>query len=130
MNAAALLVRTDDLIGKPWRKGARGPDAFDCWGLVLVLAERCGRTVPADWRSGDMSRAELRAVMDEAARQRTQRLDGPAEGAIACSVSACHVGYVLHGRVIHAARGQGVTASGFMLWRSMFPDTGWHAWRA
>ena len=22
------------LIGKPWRSGARGPDAFDCWGLL------------------------------------------------------------------------------------------------
>jgi cell wall-associated NlpC family hydrolase len=21
-------------IGKPWRNGARGPDAFDCWGLL------------------------------------------------------------------------------------------------
>jgi cell wall-associated NlpC family hydrolase len=22
------------LIGKPWVSGGRGPDAFDCWGLV------------------------------------------------------------------------------------------------
>lgn len=24
----------NDYIGRPWRAGARGPDAFDCWGLV------------------------------------------------------------------------------------------------
>lgn len=23
-----------NLIGTPWRSGARGPDAFDCWNLV------------------------------------------------------------------------------------------------
>ena len=23
-----------DYIGKPWVSGARGPDAFDCWGLL------------------------------------------------------------------------------------------------
>lgn len=26
-----------DLIGKPWEPGARGPDAFDCWGLVYFV---------------------------------------------------------------------------------------------
>ena len=24
----------EDLIGCPWVAGGRGPDAFDCWGLV------------------------------------------------------------------------------------------------
>lgn len=28
------------LIGKPWRGGAAGPDAFDCWGLVRWVFER------------------------------------------------------------------------------------------
>lgn len=25
---------TTKYLGLPWRNGARGPDAFDCWGLV------------------------------------------------------------------------------------------------
>lgn len=25
------------LIGKPWVYGAKGPDAFDCWGFVLYV---------------------------------------------------------------------------------------------
>lgn len=30
-------------LGKPWRIGADGPDAFDCWGLVrAVLRTRAG----------------------------------------------------------------------------------------
>lgn len=31
MNA---LHWTFPLIGLPWRRGAQGPDAFDCWGIV------------------------------------------------------------------------------------------------
>lgn len=27
------------LMGKPWRPGATGPDAFDCWGLVRWVFE-------------------------------------------------------------------------------------------
>jgi len=35
-----------DLIGKPWRKCARGPDAYDCLGLVLEIQRRRGVEVP------------------------------------------------------------------------------------
>lgn len=35
-------------IGLPFALGGRGPDAYDCWGLVrLVLAEQFGVQVPA-----------------------------------------------------------------------------------
>jgi cell wall-associated NlpC family hydrolase len=40
-----------DLIGTPFRRGARGPDEFDCYGLVKFLIERAtGREVP-DYQS-------------------------------------------------------------------------------
>jgi cell wall-associated NlpC family hydrolase len=35
------------LVGAPWRQGAEGPDAFDCWGLVLWVQRRhFGREMP------------------------------------------------------------------------------------
>jgi cell wall-associated NlpC family hydrolase len=35
------------LIGAPWRAGASGPGAFDCWGLVrFVFEHRHGIVVP------------------------------------------------------------------------------------
>jgi cell wall-associated NlpC family hydrolase len=35
-----------EVIGCPWVSGARGPDAFDCWGLVSwVYANRRGMTL-------------------------------------------------------------------------------------
>ena len=36
-----------DLIGLPWRYGADGPDAFDCWGFVrFVQREMFHRELP------------------------------------------------------------------------------------
>jgi cell wall-associated NlpC family hydrolase len=35
-----------DLLGKPWQKDARGPDAYDCVGLLLEIERRLGRSVP------------------------------------------------------------------------------------
>lgn len=37
-----------DLLGKPWVRGANGPDAFDCLGLVkFVYKERKGIELPS-----------------------------------------------------------------------------------
>lgn len=44
MTASALR----DLIGLPYRLGASGPDAVDCWGLVRLACQRVhGVTPPA-----------------------------------------------------------------------------------
>lgn len=32
------------LIGKPYRSGADGPDAFDCYGVPFYLMRECDRT--------------------------------------------------------------------------------------
>jgi probable lipoprotein NlpC len=39
-----------DLLGLPWRKDARGPDAYDCVGLLLEILRRIGLSIP-DWTS-------------------------------------------------------------------------------
>lgn len=31
-------MNADAFIGKPWREGATGPDAFDCWGLMVAAS--------------------------------------------------------------------------------------------
>lgn len=118
----------NDLIGLPYRRGARGPASYDCWGLVLELAWRCGRAIPADWCSRGMTRSEQRALMAGVAGVRTIRLDAPVEGAIAYSERGAHCGYVLHGRVVHAMRGAGVVAWTPGLWTAHFHDGAWHAW--
>jgi cell wall-associated NlpC family hydrolase len=36
----------DDLIGKPYKKHGRGPDAYDCYGLCIEVSKRLGRELP------------------------------------------------------------------------------------
>jgi len=44
----ANVVNTSiDLIGKTYKIGGRGPDAFDCSGLVYYAYKRAGLTLPA-----------------------------------------------------------------------------------
>ena len=48
------MAKFADLIGTPFAYGARGPDEFDCYGLVMEMARRDGKTLPdfghgADW---------------------------------------------------------------------------------
>ena len=40
------MVDFDDLIGMPFEYGGRGPERFDCYGLVMECARRDGITLP------------------------------------------------------------------------------------
>ena len=40
------MIDVSDLLGKPFAWGGRGPDAYDCWGLVVEVARRAGITLP------------------------------------------------------------------------------------
>jgi len=39
-------IKYADLIGKPFRRGARGPHFYDCWGLVMEVYRRFGTDIP------------------------------------------------------------------------------------
>ncbi|KFF50451.1 hypothetical protein GY26_01815 [Gammaproteobacteria bacterium MFB021] len=42
------MIDVSEYIGLPYRVEGRGPDAYDCWGLVrLVYAERLGIALPS-----------------------------------------------------------------------------------
>lgn len=40
------MVKYADLVGIPFRYGARGPEAFDCYGLIMEMAKRSGQVLP------------------------------------------------------------------------------------
>lgn len=44
------VIEYIDLIGKPFRYGARGPDEYDCYGLVTECFSRMGKEIP-DYKS-------------------------------------------------------------------------------
>lgn len=41
-----MLLDVNDLLGKPYKAHARGPDAYDCYGLVIEVERRLGHTMP------------------------------------------------------------------------------------
>lgn len=66
--ALQRTIRVDALaqVGKPYRHGGRGPDAFDCSGLVAYVYGRAGIKLPRStldlYRSGEaIDRDEARA---------------------------------------------------------------------
>ena len=110
--AAAELT---GLIGLPWVAGARGPDAYDCWGLFLaVQRQHFGRALPEI----PVDALDLRAVLDaftaHPERQRWQPVSAAEEGDAVLmrqSLYPVHIGVWLDidgGGVLHAVRHAGV----------------------
>ena len=41
-----MLLDITDLLGKPYKAHARGPNTYDCYGLVIEVEKRLGHTMP------------------------------------------------------------------------------------
>ena len=105
----------EDLIGRPWQAGGRGPDAFDCWGMVrFCWREHFGIEVPEIPVDAADLRRVLDAFRDHPERRRWRLVAEPREGdAVLMRQSRLpvHVGLWLDvdgGGVLHAARTIGV----------------------
>lgn len=61
MNKYVIL---NDLIGKPFVRGARGPNEFDCHGLVIEVFKRYGIDFP-DVNIAQMAVEEVTKLLDE-----------------------------------------------------------------
>jgi cell wall-associated NlpC family hydrolase len=117
-------------INLPWVGGARGPDSFDCWGLLSwVQREHFGVFLPE--RSTDA--AAMRAIYhDELDAGRWRIIQRPFHG---CGVllragDRPHVGVYLRldgGGVLHAMEGVGVTYTLRSQLRAMgYPRATWY----
>ena len=99
----------NDLIGIPYRRGASGPDAIDCWGLVRLACQRVhGTALPA-------LVDRVAPVVRGASRQGWRPVDLPRPGDILVMRSAAgirHTGFVLRVRhrleMLHAIEGGSV----------------------
>lgn len=104
-------------LGKPWRLGADGPDAFDCWGLVrAVLRERAGLdlqpiVIPQSDQRGIAKAFEGHAELADWTEQPVPReLDAVL---MAQARHPIHVGLWVYAgglRILHARQGSGVVA--------------------
>jgi hypothetical protein len=105
-------MKIDDLIGKPFQDGARGPDSFDCFGLFEELCRRRGITLPAEPNPEGVE-AKNSAISVALGRE-WKKLSGPVPG---CGVAfrivppfVTHIGMVLDcgTRFIHTREGVNV----------------------
>jgi len=102
-------------IGKPWVAGARGPEAFDCWGLVLyVQREHFNRELPTIPVDADNLNALARTFGRHPERKRWKEEKRPHEGDAVLLRQArypIHVGIWLDvdgGGILHCVKGMGV----------------------
>lgn len=113
----------DDLLGLPFADGGRGPDTFDCWGLVVEVYKRYGVQLPnypiENYKAsyvGDMIKKEFPKW-----KEVEQTYPIPSVVLIQMSYEswANHVGvYIGNGLFIHAYKASGVTIARVKKWRA------------
>lgn len=110
-----------DLTGKPFRRGARGPAAFDCWGLVIEARRRLGLPLPPDFGAGGVLPADVRLDLFRDARPLGWRpVPELVMGGIVLARDAGHAGVHVAGRVLHASAKAGVVAVTLGAWAAVY----------
>lgn len=102
MPDAITLPTYSDLIGKPFKLGGRGPDSFDCYGLVQEVYKRANTTIP------DYLRPEHLAAAHEVVEHGVREWEAVPQmvGSVAVirivGRAAAHVGIVLpYSQMLH-----------------------------
>jgi cell wall-associated NlpC family hydrolase len=101
---------TDRYVGLPWRKAGRGPDGFDCWGLVRwVVLQETGVELPLydEGSAAEESDEIAEFVRGELTRWRSVELaDMRLYDIVVFRGKPCHVGlYVGRARFLHVQKG-------------------------
>jgi len=108
------MIELTDLLGLPWKRGAHGPEAYDCWGLVWEVQRRLGVDVPMilDPPASVLGVAKL--FRDSDVRDMLTEVERPVHGSIvemSHSARPYHVGAYLdidRGGIIHSIGKLGV----------------------
>jgi len=112
-------------LGKPWKAGAAGPHAYDCWHLFrAVQKHRFGRDIPvlAFVEGVVPSLEDQRATIMRERRYRWEPVDRPKEGDAVVTQRPLHIGVWLPyagGGVLHAVEEVGVVWTKDRDWRAL-----------
>ncbi|MFK3740975.1 C40 family peptidase [Massilia sp. TN1-12] len=101
------MADVSDLIGTPFVYGARGPAAYDCYGLVMECARRDGVRLP-DF-GADTNQGVIAAMMGATLPQ-WREVDCRPGAVVLLRVGrhVAHVGYVVDGnRMVHTWESSG-----------------------
>lgn len=98
-----------DLLGKPFVRGGRGPDGFDCYGLAVELFARKGVIVPDFQSPGSLEEIESLVVAASSAWSRVAPKTYGSVVTFRVEGMGAHVGVMLDGdRFIHCIEPIGV----------------------
>jgi cell wall-associated NlpC family hydrolase len=129
-------MNVNDFVGLPYREGARGPDAYDCYGIVAAVLRAARGVELPDWyqdREGPQgaARAIDAALTGEVQSGRAEKTAAPEDYDIAVvtsTVRAHHIGIVVQGGVLHAARAFGATWHPLPRFLMMYPRAEFYRW--
>ncbi|MCR9222926.1 MAG: C40 family peptidase [Hyphomonas sp.] len=123
------MVEYVDLLGTPFTYQGRGPTEYDCYGVLIEMHRRIGKTIP-DYKSPDdlVEIAEIigreKRLWDEVWKREEaapNMADIPLHSTLVLRVKglACHVGFVIGpNKFIHTWQGSGgVLVERISLWR-------------
>ena len=113
-----------EAIGKPWKVGARGPNSFDCWGLITWAYAAGGIALP-DWlySARDCPATLFEEGIKESASSEFQRASDKAPASIvtlSVKGSVVHVAICMNGLFYHTMLGCGVAGQAEHILRQRF----------
>ena len=120
-------------IGRPYIKGARGPDAFNCWGLVVYVGRRhYGLPIPDHQVEHDDRARILELVALERESDRWRALEAEARLKAGDVVlfgrpdHQTHAGIYVGEGVLHAERRAGVCLTPLSELGRISPQRSWY----
>jgi len=123
------IADVQDLIGKPYVHGARGPDAFDCWGVCVEVYRRGGIALP-DYAVEHLTHAQTADLVRGVAVDHGDWIARPEDWCFVFDRRGGHVGLHWRGSVLHAARTLGCVVQNMALFEATHPSVAFARWRA
>ncbi len=129
-------MTVNDFVGLPYREGARGPDAYDCYGLVAAVFRALRGVELPDWYQDapgpqGASRAIAAALCGEVSGGRSVKVEAPQNFDIAIVGSSSrphHVGVFMDGGVLHSSKAFGSTWHPLTRFVALYPQTEFYRW--
>ncbi len=110
-------VEICDLIGVPFEYGGRGPETYDCYGLLIEMFKRCGQDIP-DYGSSSHG-TEIIAMMLGRLQEWREVGCEPGVAILIKMPQSMHVGFMLpYKKFIHTSViTGGVTVENIRIWK-------------
>ena len=88
-----MLLDINDLLGKPYKVHGRGPNGYDCYGLVIEVEKRLGRELPDLYKIFE-KKSEVRDTVLATQAVGLTKTDSPSFGDIIIFKKRGHIDHI------------------------------------